>query len=126
MNKFRLVVAFAASLLLTGCYEGPQGPPGAPGTRGPAGPQGATGSRGQDGERGPLGPVGPQGPKGDRGEPGTTTGIRLVQNTGDTLTCNEGEVLASVRCGDGATATVTQNRSAKCAAGGVVGICMRQ
>ncbi len=55
-----------------------------------------------------------------------TTGIRLVQNTGDTLTCNEGEVLASVRCGDGATATVTQNRSAKCAAGGVVGICMRQ
>ncbi len=128
MKKSRLVVAFAALLLLTGCYEGPQGPPGAPGTRGPVGPQGATGSRGHDGERGPLGPVGPQGPKGDRGEPGQpgVASIRLVQDTGDTLSCNEGEVLATVRCGDGAAATVTQNRSAKCTAGGVVGICMRQ
>ncbi len=129
MNKSKLVVAFAALLLLTGCYEGPQGPPGATGARGPIGPQGATGARGQDGERGPLGPVGPQGPKGDRGEPGapgTAIGIRLVQNTGDTLTCNEGEVLASVRCGDGSVANVTQNRSAKCPTAGLVGICMRQ
>jgi Collagen triple helix repeat (20 copies) len=130
MNKPRLVVAFAALLLLTGCYEGPQGSPGAPGTRGPAGPQGATGSRGQDGERGPLGPVGPLGPKGDRGDqgpPGTANiGIRLVQDAGDMLACNEGEILASVRCRDGAAATITQNRSAKCTAGGVVGICMRQ
>jgi hypothetical protein len=130
MNKSRLVVAFAALLLLTGCYEGPDGPPGPPGPRDQAGPQGATGARGQAGERGQLGPVGPQGPKGDRGETGppgnANIGIRLVQNTGDTLSCNEGEVLASVRCGDGAAANVTQNRSAKCAVPGMVGICMRQ
>ena len=53
--------------------------------------------------------------------------MRLVQETGDALSCNEGEVLASVLCGNGAAATVSQKRSAKCgAAGGVVGLCIKQ
>jgi hypothetical protein len=73
--------------------------------------------------------VGPQGPKGDRGEPAGTpavANIRLVQDNGDTLSCNVDEVLASVVCSDGAPATVSQKRSAKCtAANGVVGICMK-
>jgi Collagen triple helix repeat (20 copies) len=155
VGKARLIVALASLLLLTGCFEGPQGPTGSTGPQGPAGPQGTAGQRGQDGARGELGPVGPQGaagtqgvkgeqgakgdrgeqgPKGDRGEQGlpgqqgtaAQANIRLVQENGDTLTCREEEVLASVICGDGAAAAVSQKRSAKCAvANGVVGICMR-
>jgi hypothetical protein len=131
VGKVGLFVALASLLLLTGCFEGPQGPPGEIGPRGAQGPQGTPGQRGADGTRGELGPVGPQGPqgpKGDRGEPGPagTANIRLVQETGDTLSCSADEVLASVVCSDGGTATVSQKRSAKCtAAGGVVGICMK-
>ena len=133
MGRFGLFVALGSLLLLTGCFEGPQGPQGPAGSTGPQGPQGTVGQRGADGARGELGPVGPQGPqgpKGDRGEPGqpgsTAGNIRLVQDNGDALACNPDEVLASVICGDGAAATVSQKRSAKCAApNGVVGICMK-
>lgn len=134
MRKSGLFLALASLLLLTGCFEGPQGPSGQIGPTGPQGPQGMTGQRGTDGARGELGPVGPQGPqglqgpKGDRGEPSSATlaNIRLVQDSGDTLTCNAEEVLASVICSDGAPATISQRRSAKCsAANGVVGICMK-
>jgi hypothetical protein len=131
VGKVGLFVALASLLLLTGCFEGPQGPPGDVGARGPQGPQGTAGQRGADGIRGELGPVGPQGPqgpKGDRGEPGPagTANIRLVQENGDSLTCGTEEVLASVICSDGGTATVSQKRSAKCtASGGVVGICIK-
>jgi hypothetical protein len=52
--------------------------------------------------------------------------MRLVQETGDSLSCNQGEVLASVLCGDGAAAAVSEKRSAKCAApNGVVGLCVK-
>jgi len=133
VGRFGLFVALASLLLLTGCFEGPQGPQGPTGSTGPQGPQGTVGQRGADGARGELGPVGPQGPqgpKGDRGEPGapgsTASNVRLVQDNGDALACNPDEVLASVICGDGAAATVSQKRSAKCAApNGVVGICMK-
>ena len=102
-------------------------PAGPAGSAGPAGPPGSTGARGQDGARGELGAVGPPGPHGPAGPPGPAgqANIRLVQETGDTLTCNEGEVLASVLCGNGAAAAVSQKRSAKCAAPGVVGICIK-
>ncbi len=134
MGRLGLFVALASLLLLTGCFEGPQGPQGPAGSTGPQGPQGTVGQRGADGARGELGPVGPQGPqglqgpKGDRGEAGPpgNANLRLVQDNGDALTCNPDEVLASVICGDGAAATVSQKRSAKCAApNGVVGICMK-
>jgi hypothetical protein len=130
VGRFGLFVALASLLLLTGCFEGPQGSPGQVGPAGPQGPQGTVGQRGADGTRGELGPVGPQGPqgpKGDRGEPGPagTANIRLVQDNGDALTCNADEILASVICSDGAAATVSQKRSAKCGTPIVVGICMK-
>jgi hypothetical protein len=50
----------------------------------------------------------------------------LVQQTGDTLACNDGEVLVSALCAEGAAPTISQGRSAKCATGGVTGLCMRR
>jgi hypothetical protein len=133
LGKLGLCIALGSLLLLTGCFEGPQGPAGQIGPPGPQGPQGTPGQRGADGARGelgPVGPAGPQGPKGDRGEPGSpgtaAANIRLVQDDGDTLSCNTDEVLASVICSDGAAATVSQKRNAKCGvANGVIGICMK-
>jgi collagen triple helix repeat protein len=130
VKSFVRVIPFVSLLLLTGCFEGPQGPPGQVGPPGPIGPQGMPGQRGPEGARGelgPIGPQGPQGPKGDRGEPGSpgTSKIRLVQESGDSLTCDEDEVLASVICSDGSSAAVSQNRSGKCGAPKVVGICMK-
>jgi hypothetical protein len=128
VGKVALSVVFA--LLLAAC-EGPQGPAGPIGPTGPQGPQGTTGQRGADGARGelgPVGPAGPQGPPGPKGDTGSagTANIRLVQDNGDTLSCNADEVLASVLCSDGAAATISQRRTAKCgAANGVVGICMK-
>jgi hypothetical protein len=50
----------------------------------------------------------------------------LVRETGDDVVCREDEVLASVICGDGVAAALSQMRSAKCGAlNGVVGICMK-
>ena len=127
----RVLMTCAATLLLAGCLEGKQGaagPSGPVGPAGPAGPQGATGARGQDGARGELGPVGPQGPHGPAGPAGSAGqgNLRLVQETGDTLSCNEGEVLTSVLCGNGAAPTLSQKRSAKCGdASGVVGLCIK-
>jgi hypothetical protein len=95
---------------------------GVAGKQGEVGPQGAQGSQGAKGDQGS------QGPKGDQGPPGIpgTANIRLVQDNGSSLSCREGEVLASVICGDGAAASVSQMHSAKCAApNGVVGICMK-
>jgi hypothetical protein len=98
---------------------------------GPPGPIGQQGPPGRQGEVGPQGAQGIQGPKGDQGQPGipgisAVANIRLVQENGDALTCRPDEVLASVICGDGAAAAVSQRRSAKCAApNGVVGICMK-
>ncbi len=152
MEKARLLVVFASLLLLTGCFEGPQGPTGPAGASGQAGPAGEKGPAGAQGPAGPQGiagaqgPAGPQGPKGDRGETGPAgpagpagplgqTGpagspgavnIRLVQQTGDTLACNDGEVLVSALCSEGGAPTVSQGRSAKCTANGVTGLCMRR
>jgi hypothetical protein len=110
---------------------GPIGPPGPAGPQGPvgvAGKQGEVGPQGPQGVQGPKGEPGIQGPKGDQGPPGIpgTANIRLVQDAGASLACREGEVLASVICGDGAAAAVSQMRSAKCAESkGVAGICMK-
>jgi hypothetical protein len=149
MEKARLLVVFASLLLLTGCFEGPQGPTGPTGAQGPAGaagPAGPAGERGPPGPQGPAGPqgaAGPQGPagaKGDRGEAGAAgppgpagpaapagaANLRLVQQAGDTLACNDDEVLVSALCNEGGAPTVSQGRSAKCAANGVTGLCMRR
>jgi hypothetical protein len=136
MRKAGLLVSFAAMLLLTGCFEGPQGLTGPAGAAGPAGPAGPTGPAGPQGVAGPVGPAGPQGasgaqgPKGETGAPGPAgpagpagaAAIRLVQGAGDTLFCNDGEVVASVVCSNGAAATV-EGRNAKCTAAGVTGLC---
>lgn len=145
MNKARLLVALAATLLLTGCFEGPRGPTGpagATGPAGPAGPAGPVGPAGPQGLAGPAGPAGPQGPTGAQGPKGETgpagpagpagppgpagpATIRLVQGSGDTLSCGDGEVIASVVCSNGAAATI-EGRNAKCGAAGVVGLCAKQ
>jgi hypothetical protein len=132
MGYAGLLAAFAAMLLLTGCFEGPQGPPG---TRGPegavgsAGPRGPAGPQGAAGALGVLGPAGPAGPPGATGPAGASapSNLRLVQDSGDAIACNDGEVLVSALCNEGGVPTVSQNRSAKCATpGGAVGLCMRR
>jgi hypothetical protein len=140
MYKARLLVAFGAMLLLSGCFEGPQGPtgpvgppgaagpPGPLGAIGPAGPQGAGGPPGPPGPAGPVGqqgPTGAQGPKGEIGPAGPGATIRLVGGTGDTLGCNDGEVLASVICSNGAAATITQGK-AQCTGATATGLCAKR
>jgi hypothetical protein len=93
-----------------------------------AGKQGDVGPQGPQGIQGPKGEQGVQGVKGEQGPPGIpgTANIRLVQDKGGSVACREGEVLASVICGDGAAAAVSEMRSAKCGApNGVIGICMK-
>src|SRR5215469_13258642 len=128
--------------LVTWNVVGPQGPPGPagapgpPGPQGPAGPAGAQGGagqqgpagpqgvRGEPGERGPFGPAGPPGPK---GEPGQGSALRHVEGPGDTITCNEGEVLVSAICKEGPATIQGTATGAKCGtATGIVGLCMRK
>jgi len=100
---------------------GPAGPPGSAGQQGPAGPQGM---RGEHGERGPYGPAGPPGPK---GEPGPASALRHVEGPGDTIACNEGEVLVSAICKEGPATVQGAAAGAKCGtATGIVGLCMRK
>src|SRR5438094_1190390 len=65
-----LIVAFTATLLLSGCYEGARGPAGPAGAQGPVGPAGPAGARGPTGPEGSAGPAGPKGEKGDKGDKG--------------------------------------------------------
>src|SRR5262249_49511826 len=91
--------------------SGPQGPAGPAGAQGSAGQQGPPGPQGERGERGPFGPAGPPGSK---GEPGQASALRHVEGPGDTIACNEGEVLVSAICKEG-TATVQGTATgAKC------------
>jgi Collagen triple helix repeat (20 copies) len=122
MARTRLLMIASAALLLSGC-EGPQGPAGPAGAIGPAGPIGPAGAIGPKGDRGEAGPAGPAGPPGPAGP----TNLRLVQGSGDTLACNDGEVIVSALCNGGGAPTISQGRSARCeAAGGMVGLCMRR
>ena len=106
---------------------GPPGAPGANGERGEAGAPGPKGEAGAAGAPGPVGPAGPAGPKGDRGEPGPAAqaaSLRYVEASGDVVGCNDGEVLVSVICREGAA--TLQGVGAKCSAAGGVGLCMRR
>ena len=123
--------------------QGPAGPAGAQGSAGQQGPAGPQGMRGEGGERGPYGPAGAPGPK---GEPGQASALRHVEGPGDTIACNEGEVLVSAICKEGPATvqwqamTVTARAfdfghaavqgaaaGAKCGtATGIVGLCMRK
>ena len=50
-----------------------------------------------------------------------------MESSGDTLSCNEGEVLISAICKEGGGSAVLQGTAAKCGAPvGVVGVCMRK
>ncbi|HKA81925.1 MAG TPA: hypothetical protein VKD43_17925 [Xanthobacteraceae bacterium] len=154
MRKARLLVACAAALLLTGCFEGPRGPAGPAGAEGPVGARGPAGAQGPAGAVGAIGAIGPagavgqqgpagaQGPKGDRGEPGSAgaagpagppgaagpagaANLRLVQDAA-AIACNDGEVLVSALCSGSGTPSVSEGRSAKCEGGAIVGLCMRK
>jgi Collagen triple helix repeat (20 copies) len=113
--------------------QGPAGPQGVRGERGETGPPGPAGPQGARGEAGPAGPIGPKGepgpagpigPKGEPGPVGTASGLRYVEASGDTITCNDGEVLVSAICKEG-SATL-QGTGAKCGLAGGVGLCMRR
>jgi hypothetical protein len=80
--------------------------------------------RGEPGERGPYGPAGPPGQK---GEPGQASALRHVEGPGDTIACNEGEVLVSAICKEGPATVQGAAAGAKCGtATGIVGLCMRK
>src|SRR5262245_35259272 len=147
MRGWSIVLALAATIVLTGCERapgpagpqgvaGPQGPTGAQGPagppgpagpqgdaglQGPAGPQGVRGEAGPPGTAGPAGPPGPAGPKGEA----APSALRYVEASGDVVSCGDGEVLVSAICKEG-SATL-QGTGAKCggSAGGV-GLCLRK
>lgn len=131
---------------------GAAGPKGEPGTKGDQGPRGEQGPKGEAGMAGPPGPGGPKGEAGPKGEPGSkgeagapgapgpkgeaprasAAPFRVVRaqscgESGCTLACETGEVLASATCLKGAGASLTSEREGTCPAdsGGMVGICAR-
>src|SRR5215472_4831015 len=109
----------AAALGLPG-PQGPAGPAGAQGSAGQQGPAGPQGTRGEPGERGPFGPAGPPGS-------GQTGALRHVEGPGDTIACNEGEVLVSAICKEGPATVQGAATGAKCGtATGIIGLCMRK
>jgi hypothetical protein len=136
------VVALAAGLSLSGCFEGPQGqqgPPGPAGPPGPPGPQGAQGIPGLAGPPGPsgasggVGPAGPTGPVGPPGPPGTA-GLHVITapacDTRCELTCSPGEKLVSVTCPGGKIriGKDAESETASCVGGSGEGLalCVRQ
>jgi Collagen triple helix repeat (20 copies) len=149
MRGLSVIFALLVTVSLAGCggrqgatgpagpqgAAGPQGPTGAQGPPGPAGPAGPQGSAGQQGpagpqgvtgERGEPGPAGPQGPPGPKGEPGQASALRYVEGSGDSVACNDGEVLVSALCKEG-PAALQGTAGAKCGtATGLIGLCMRK
>jgi hypothetical protein len=111
---------------------GPAGPQGEAGLQGPAGPQGVRGEGGPPGPAGPKGDAGPAGPKGDRGEAGppgptATAALRGFDSNGDSVTCEENEVLVSAICKNAGGPPVLQGATVRCAgSAGIVGLCMRK
>jgi Collagen triple helix repeat (20 copies) len=106
---------------------GPAGPRGDAGPQGPAGPQGVRGDAGTAGAAGPMGPkgeAGPMGPKGEAGPAGASSALRYVEAVGDLIACNDGELLVSAICKEGAA--TLQGTGAKCGIAGGVGLCMRK
>src|SRR6202011_3992997 len=115
---------------------GPAGPQGEAGLQGPAGPQGVRGEGGPPGPAGPKGDAGPAGPKGDRGEagppgppgppaPAATAALRGFDSNGDSVTCEENEVLVSAICTNAGGPPVLQGATVRCAgSAGIVGLCM--
>ncbi len=122
MRVSTAVIALAVSLLLAGCFEGPQGP---------AGQQGAAGPPGPAGQQGVAGPIGPQGPPGPVG----ATGLHALRqecgaNSNCDLTCSPGERMVSATCPGGAI-SITRNAdidSATCSnsPGPALALCMKQ
>ncbi|AMB43906.1 collagen-like protein [Methylobacterium sp. AMS5] len=122
---------------------GPKGEQGGKGETGPkgeaglAGPPGAPGPKGDQGLKGEAGSKGERGPKGDPGSKGETAATvsapfrvvraRACTDSGCTLSCDAGEVLASATCQTGGAAALDGDTKASCAAGssGMVGICAR-
>lgn len=115
--------------------KGEAGTAGLPGAKGDQGPKGEPGARGERGAKGDPGPKGDPGSKGDPGAKGEAAGtvaapFRVVRarscpETGCTLSCDAGEVLASATCQTGAAATLDGEAKASCPSGGMVGICAR-
>ena len=78
------------------------------------------------GVAGPAGLVGPRGEKGDKGDKGdagarAAVAYRVVQGSGDSVSCNADEELVSLVCKDGSP------NGPKCPAGtGATGLCVRK
>jgi len=107
-----IVLAFIA---LGGCSKGDKGDTGAAGVAGPAGPAGPKGDKGDKGDRGD------RGDKGDKGDPGpaAAASFRIVQGSGNSVSCNANEELVSLICKDGSPNGQT------CPAGnGAIGLCI--
>ena len=123
MRAITIGVLALASVALGGCFEGPKGdkgdtgPAGIAGSPGPAGPAGARGEKGDKGDRGE------KGEKGDAGAAGAAAAapFRVVQGSGDSVTCEANETLVSLVCKDGAPT------GEKCpSATGATGLCARK
>jgi len=111
---------------------GPAGVAGQAGPTGAAGPRGDKGDKGDRGEAGAVGiagPAGPPGPRGDKGEKGdkgdagapAPVSYRVVQGSGDSVSCNANEELVSLVCNEGSP------NGHKCAtAAGAIGLCVRK
>jgi hypothetical protein len=103
---------------------GPQGPQGIAGPQGPIGPGGPVGEKGEPGPAGPAGPpgaVGPAGPASEGASPARSesrSAMRVVTGN-NSVSCGEGEVLASLICETGSPI------DAKCT-GVATGICVRK
>jgi len=64
------------------------------------------------------------GPKGEAGTPAAASALRYVEAAGELIACNDGEVLVSAICKEGAA--TLQGAGARCGIAGGVGLCMRK
>jgi Collagen triple helix repeat (20 copies) len=98
---------------------GPAGAVGPAGAAGPAGPAGPKGDRGHKGDKGDKGEKGDRGDKGEAGAPAVS--FRVVQGSGDGVSCNADETLVSLVCKEGSP------NGEKCSsAAGATGLCARK
>jgi hypothetical protein len=87
------------------------------GALGPAGPTGAAGPKGDKGDKGDRGE---KGDKGDAGAPAAVS-VRVVQGSGDSVSCEANEELVSLVCKEGSP------NGQKCSsAAGATGLCARK
>jgi len=81
------------------------------------------------GSAGPAGPPGPRGEKGEKGDAGAPApaSFRVVQGSGDSVTCNADEELVSLVCNEGSpSGRLDRRRGDRALPAQVMGRCKRQ